>query len=146
MTTTLQNGDLVEITRPIPWHEDKPVGTRLLIDSDAYQEPGAEADFPDVGGPFYDVADPQGMWFGGDNVPASHIRLVKRAADLMPTAKAIAQGLHTGLMCMDRDVLRIEEVGEESEDGATLYVYGSTPDGVRVSFLLRVGAVMRADG
>lgn len=146
MTTTLKNGDLVEIARPIPWHEDKPVGTRLLIDSDAYQDHGAEADFPEVSGPFYDAADPQGMWFGGDNVPASHIRFVKRAADLMPSAKDIARGLHSGLMSIDRDVLRIDEVGEQSEDGATLYAYGTTPDGVRVSFLVRVGTVERGEG
>lgn len=149
MTTqpqTFNEGDLVEVTNAIPWDDSKPVGTLLLIDSAPREYQWVKDEFPDIEGPFYDVADPQGMWFGGDSVPASHIKLVKESADVIPTAKAIAQGLHAGLMCMDRDVLRIEEVGEESEDGATLYAYGSTPDGVRVSFLLRVGAVMRADG
>lgn len=142
-SATFQNGDLVEVATPIPWHDDKPVGTRLLIDSDAYQSDDAG---PNVEGPFYDVADPQNRWCGGDGVPASHLRLVQRSADVVPTAKAIAGAMHSALLDVDSDVLSVHEVGEESDDGATLYARGTTSEGVEVTFLVRVGAVQQGGG
>jgi hypothetical protein len=74
------------------------------------------------------------------------VRLVKKHSELVPSAKDVARALQSALMDADRRTVRVDEVGEQSEDGECLYAIGTTPDGVRMSFLVRVGGVERYDG
>lgn len=145
MTTPPALGDLVEVTTPIPWNpKHTTVGARLIVASDP--EPmDDDADYPNITGDGFTPQDPAGAWFGGDEVPTSHVKVIKTAANLLPSAKDIAKGLHMGILDTDEDVIRVTEVGEQSEDGTTLYASGITPDGVRASFLVKVGAVEVAE-
>lgn len=144
-TKTIAHGDLVEVTKTIPWaNKHTPVGARLIVGSDP--EPmEADEDHPDITGDGFTPQDPAGMWFGGDEVPVSHVKVIKSASDVLPSAKDIAKGLHMGILDTDESVVRVTEVGEQSEDGTTLYAFGTTPEGVRVSFLVKVGAVEVAE-
>lgn len=143
---TIAHGDLVEVTTPIPWTDDKrfAVGARLLVASDPEPMDDDES-YPGITGEGFIPQDPAGMWFGGDEVPVSHVKIIKSASDLLPSAKDIAKGLRMGILDTDESVVRVTEVGEQSEDGTTLYAFGTTPEGVRVSFLVRVGAVQVAE-
>lgn len=137
MNTPLAVGDLVEVIESFPWaNEHTQVGARLIVATDP--EP-MDQDFPCLPGDSFLPQDPKGRWFGGDDVPVSHVKVIKRVQDVLPTAQAIAKAIQSALHDANEDTIRVTETGEQSED--TLYAVGETPDGVRVSFLVKVGAV-----
>lgn len=145
------DGDLVEVVKDFPWADpdNHRIGARLIVEGDPMPPDSyLDEEYPGMG--FGDdelvmVSDPQGMWMGGDDVPVSCLKLVKRGSDQLPTARDIAHEVQDALHDMwNSSVVRVHETGEQSEDGATIYAIGSTPDGVGVQFLVRVGAVERA--
>lgn len=145
---TIAEGDLVEITTPIPNGEPRfGVGTRFIVGTTpAPMDEHDAAAYPEFTGPVFEPEDPKGRWFGADIVPISHVKLIQKAADQLLDPKELAQAVAHGVMAgLDDDVLRVIETGVQSEDGQTMYVIGSTPEGIRVSFLIRVGEIERAE-
>lgn len=136
--STFKDGDLAEVIKEIPWDDSKTVGTKVVIDGDPY-EGDFDEDFPDIDCELVDVDDPNGMWFGGDPIPVTHLRKIEGAS--LPTAKELARDLHSSITWMD--TISVSEVGEQSEDGQTLYVIGETPEGYAVTFYVRVYGVDR---
>lgn len=143
--TEIHYGDLVEVISPIPWDDEKPVGTRLLVEGEPFSDESFSYDFPEITGDLVEVSDPMGMWSGGDPVPISHLKLVKAGVSLIPTAGQIADSLHMGLLGADETVVKIFEVGQQSEDGSALYALGRTPEGVAIQFEIQVSQVWKAE-
>ena len=134
---TFKDGDLAEVVKEIPWGGSKPVGTKVVIDGYPYED--EFDDYPEVASDLVDVSDPNGLWFGGDPMPVTHLRKIETKP--LQTAKEIASDLHSSIL--DIDSIRVMEVGEQSEDGSTLYVVGKTPEGYAVSFNVTVHSVSR---